>query len=364
MPAVAVKGAIIVASVVAAAAIAIYESPQARQFAEDVRRRIAIALHSLGDEINPPQTPRFNRPEDAEGFMQSSTAAGVDADEESKKRQREELMYWNAIHLEKLERQKKERPETKARGSSFDDFLKQDVGAEKGTMVLNTGADSNQENEGLRSRGLQGLNRSAVYANPFADEHHIDWDEQRAIDASLMSPEVSEKAEAMSEGLYSAHDDQRRATIAENLAAAVPDPPVSYPTEEDMESSRNYTNMSERDNSAFASIHAWADNANSSFYSPLPTTPRAASPERAASPISPSLSDPGESVPGEATPTYSASVLSAEEVWAPRSVATSEGDIMSVDGISTPGSWTEVGSVVSDNDVATGSVVQGSGMQH
>ena len=36
-----------------AAAIAVYESPQARQFAEDLRRKIAIALHSLGDEINP-----------------------------------------------------------------------------------------------------------------------------------------------------------------------------------------------------------------------------------------------------------------------------------------------------------------------
>jgi len=44
---------------------------------------------------------------------------------------------------------------------------------------------------------------------------------------------------------------------------------------------------------------------------------------------------------------------SAEDVWRPRSGATSEGDVMSVDGegISTPGSWTEVGSVVSENDV-------------
>jgi len=295
--------------------------------------------------------------------MQSSTAPGVDADEESKRRQREELMYWNAVRLEKLEREKKEQPANNERGSSFDDFLQQDKDAEKGTFVYNTGADVNQQNEGLRGRrGVQGLTRSAVYANPFADENQIGWEEQRAIDASLMSPEASEKFEVMSEGLYSAHEDQApiRPSIAENLTAIVPDPPVSYPTIEDLEESRNFVNMAERDTSAFASIHAWADNANSSFYSPLPTTPRGESPQQVVSPISPTFSDPDESVPGDATPTYSASVTSGEEIWAPRSGATSEGDVMSVDGegISTPGSWTEVGSVVSENDHVSGSGLQ------
>lgn len=372
---VVVSGAIVVISVAVAAAIAVYESPQARQFAEDVRRRIAIALHSLGDEINPnppSQPPRFNRPEDAEGFMQSSAEPGVDADEESKRRQREELMYWNAVHLEKLEKEKKlaaARPVNASRGSSFDDFLQQDKTAEKGTYVYNTGADVNHEaEEGLRNRGVRGLNRSAVYANPFADENHIDWEEQRAIDASLMSPEASEKFEVMSD-LYSAQEDPRpsretTATIAEQLidtSEPVPDPPVSYPTMEDVQESMNFTNMAPRDDSPFASIHAWADNANSSFYSPLPVTPGATTPQpEHAAPSSPLFSDPPESVPGDATPTYSASLAgSAEEVWQPRSGATSDADVMSVDGdgISTPGSWTEVGSVVSENDA-------GSGMHH
>jgi len=365
MPAaVAAKFAIVGISVAVAAAIAVYESPQARQFAEDVRRRIAMALHSLGDEINPNQ-PRFNRPEDAEGFMQSNTAPGVDADEESKRRQREELMYWNAIRLEKVEREKAQRPSTN-RGSSFDDFLVQDQSAASGTFVYSTGADVNQEQEGLHSRGgVRGLNRSSVYANPFADENHIDWDEQRAIDASLMSPEASEKFEIMSEGLYSANDGPalQGPTIVENFAlenlATAHDPPISYPTDEDMEQTRNYTNMAPRDDTAFASIHAWANNADNSFYSPLPVT-RTASPQPETVAASP-LSDPPESVPGDATPTYSASVAgSAEEIWAPRSGATSENDVMSVDGdgISTPGSWTEVGSVVSDNDVGSGSGIQ------
>lgn len=354
------------------AAIAVYESPQARQFAEDVRRKIALALHSLGDEINPnppSQPPRFNRPEDAEGFMQSGAQPGVDADEESKRRQREELMYWNAVHLEKLAKEKElasTRPANKSRGSSFDDFLQEDKTAEKGTYVYNTGADVNREaEEGLRNRGVRGLGRGSVYINPFADEHHIDWEEQRAIDASLMSPEASEKFEVMSD-LYSAQEDkpsrETTATIAEQLidtSEPIPDPPVSYPTIEDIQESTNYTNMLPREESPYASIHAWADNANQSFYSPLPATPRATTPQPQMTPGSPLFSDPPESVPGDMTPIHSASVAgSAEEVWQPRSGATSEADVMSVDGegISTPGSWTEVGSVVSENDIGSGVV--------
>ncbi|KAH8590431.1 hypothetical protein B0O99DRAFT_521427 [Bisporella sp. PMI_857] len=347
----AISGAIVVVGIAVAAAIAVYESPQARQFAEDVRRKIAIALHSLGDEINPRsgesnQEPRFNRPEDAEGFMQSGAAAGVDADEESRRRQREELMYWNALRLEKIEREK---------------AAQQSAENEKtGTTVLNTGADVNHgSDEGLRSRGVRGLDRSVVYANPFADEHQIDWDEQRAIDASLMSPDASEKFDITSQDLYAASEAPRPAAESHNLIdTTIEDPPVSYPTIEDLESSRNFTNMAPRDDSAFASIHAWADHANHSFYSPLPTTPRAASPSpREDGPSSPLFTDPPESVPGDLTPTYSASVAdSAEEVWAPRSGATSEGgadDIESVGSsaaISTPGSWTEVGSVRSEDD--------------
>ena len=310
--------------------------------------------------------------------MQSGAAPGVDADEESKRRQREELMYWNAVRLEKQAKERKlredleKRPENNSRGSSFDDFLQEDHTAEKGTYVYNTGVDVNREAEdGLRQRGVRGLNRGSLYANPFADENNIDMDEQRAIDASLMSPDASEE----SEDLYCAsprpvQSRSTTATLEEQLvdtSDAVPDPPVSYPTMEDLQESMNFTNMAPRDDSAYASIHAWADNANTSFYSPLPATPRAATPQpqhgTVQTPSSPLFSDPPESVPGDITPTDSMSVAdtadSGENVWAPRSGATSEADMMSVDGdgIATPDSWTEVGSVVSENDV-------GSGMHH
>ncbi|KAF8863259.1 hypothetical protein BDZ45DRAFT_712510 [Acephala macrosclerotiorum] len=371
----AALGIVVGVSIAVAAAIAVYESPQARQFAEDVRRKIAIALHSLGDEINPqPRQPRFNRPEDAEGFMMSQAGGDpdMDADEESKRRQREELMYWNAVHLEKKEKERQmnePRPENRSRGSSFDDFLHEDPTGEKGTYVYNTSTETTQA-EGLRQRGIQGLNRGSFYANPFGDEHNIESDEQRAIDASLMEPDASEKYEVMSD-IYSAQEDpkpsrQTTTTIAEQLIDTseepVPDPPVSFPTMEDhfMGETTNFTNMAERDDSAYASIHAWADNANQSFYSPLPITPGAVTPQRQeVRASSPTFSDPDVSVPGSgmATPTDSAfSAGSGEEIWAPRSGATSEADVMSVDGegVSTPGTWTEVGSVVSEDDVGAG----------
>ncbi|KAG0649205.1 hypothetical protein D0Z07_4490 [Hyphodiscus hymeniophilus] len=377
MPNHQVAAGIVVISVAVAAAIAVYESPQARQFAEDVRRRIAVALHSLGDEINPQsqnpqsQQPRFNRPEDAEGFMQSGVAPGVDADEESKRRQREELMYWNAVHLEKQAKDRKlreasseneKRPRNKSQGSSFDDFLQADHSAEKGTFVYNTGADVSEAEQGLRQRGMKGLNRGSVYANPFADENNIDMDEQRAVDISLMSPEPSEE----SEDLYCASprpvsSPSTTATMEPQLidtSDAVPDPPVSYPMMEESHESLSFTNMSPREDSAYASIHAWAD-ANQSFYSPLPATPGAVTPQQETVPVpsSPLFSDPPESVPGDITPTDSMSIAdSGENVWAPRSGATSDADVMSMDGdgFVTPDSWTEVGSVVSENDVGTG----------
>src|SRR6478735_9509036 len=131
------SGAVVAVSVAIATTIAIFESPEVRRYADDVRRRIAFALHSMGEGIEPPhREPRFNRPEDADGFFESrrgaGAEAGVDADEETRRRQREELLYWNSVMLEKQEKDQNEKDDTKSatelsrRGSSFDDFLRQD----------------------------------------------------------------------------------------------------------------------------------------------------------------------------------------------------------------------------------------------
>ncbi len=360
-------GAIIVVTVVAAAAIAVYESPEVRQFAEECRRRIAIALHSLGDEINPrsqseSQQPRYNRPEDAEGFLQSSAETGVEADEASRRRQREELMYWNQIRLEKIQKEKEQNKEQNStRGSSFDDFLHEDQSAEKGTYIYNSGADVyGDAEEGLirrRREGVRGLDRGAAFANPFADENQIEIDEQRVNDRSLMSPEHSE----LSEDLYGAsddikHDRKNTDTLAhEEQLVDVSEPTTlpalgelvseiaSYPTIPELPTNGDAYMTGQDGESAYASIHAWADNSHhASFYSPLPVTP--------AAPLS--VASEPEFLDGQVTPTDSASMAgSGEDVG--RDDASSVADVMSEDGdgMNTPGSWTEVGSVVSESDL-------------
>ncbi|GFF47866.1 hypothetical protein IFM61606_04528 [Aspergillus udagawae] len=53
MPSPVAKGIIITVSALVAAGIAVYESPQFREWLNNSRRKIALALHNLGDEIQP-----------------------------------------------------------------------------------------------------------------------------------------------------------------------------------------------------------------------------------------------------------------------------------------------------------------------
>ncbi|ORY62937.1 uncharacterized protein BCR38DRAFT_435476 [Pseudomassariella vexata] len=385
MPAVAIKAGIIAVSLVVAAGVAIYESPEIRRTLEDLRRKIAVALHSLGDSISPQERENLlNRPEDAEGFLlsrgidvrseqgdQQGGELGVDADAESRRRQREELMYWNAIAEAKRAKERGDpektadvsavRSRTTSRGSSFDDFLKQDSDAEKGTYVFHSGTDRNEASEGLRHRaeGIRGLSHS-VYTNPFADEHGID--EHTLFENSLMDP----KDEFDGDDLYSISDagrhrdeQSRSATLSALPALAEVDRPAksreqtpSSTTEPEVVADDSMAvGEEDKHDDTFSSIQAWAQTAsipshpsNASFYSPLPETPAAP------------LSEPELISDGEMTPTDSASLAGSGEDIAgeARSMVSQQGhyyDVISDDeGILTPASWSEVGSVISESD--------------
>ncbi|KAK8051922.1 hypothetical protein PG993_003307 [Apiospora rasikravindrae] len=357
---------VIAASVVIAAGIAIYESPELRRMAEDVRRRIAIALHSLGDSISPQDRENlFNRPEDAEGFLRSrgidvrEGELGVDADDETRRRQREELMYWNAIAEEKREKQqfKEESPSTPKTKTSFDEFLKQDSSGDQGTFVFNTGANVRGEDaDGLRRRGdgPQSLNYSA-YTNPFADENGID--EHIALENSLVDPEQDENDTDIYSVSHVARDEaQRSATLSAPtehvpalIDAATPaQEPQASPTvtlERELGQDEYMTAGPEDRDDAYSSIQAWAQTAHPSFYSPLPESP--------AGP----LSEPELVSEGIPTPTDSNSLAgSGEDIAEDARSVDSHGrsryyDVVSEsEGMATPNSWSEVGSVVSEND--------------
>ncbi|KAJ5166869.1 uncharacterized protein N7482_005650 [Penicillium canariense] len=53
MPAPIAKGIIVTVSVLVAAGVAVYQSPQFQQWVTNSRRKIALALHNLGDEVQP-----------------------------------------------------------------------------------------------------------------------------------------------------------------------------------------------------------------------------------------------------------------------------------------------------------------------
>lgn len=357
---------VIAASVVIAAGIAIYESPELRRMAEDVRRRIAIALHSLGDSISPQDRENlFNRPEDAEGFLRSrgidvrEGEVGVDADDETRRRQREELMYWNSIAEQKRESQqlKEDSPSTPKTKTSFDEILKHDSCADQGTFVFNTGANVlGEEPNGLRRRGEgpRSLNYPA-YTNPFADENGID--EHVALENSLVDPEHDED----DTDIYSVSHVARDETPRSATLSAPPEhiPALNDPVTSAQQSQAASTATLERQlgqdeymtagpedrDDAYSSIQAWAQAAHPGFYSPLPESP--------AGP----LSEPELDSEGIHTPTESNSIAgSGEDLAEDARSVDSQGhsrcyDVISEsEGMATPNSWSDVGSVVSEND--------------
>lgn len=172
-------GIIIAASIVVAAGIALYESPQVRQWVDQSRRKLAVALHSLGDDIQP------RRPSES-------------SDEHyDRQRKRDEIVRRNrnelirrardegiAVDLDELARigneniEMAERRSRADRTKSFDDMVGSD-----GMLKQNANATGNDaSHNGVKRRGAAGFSAGAAagaaMANPFSDDHvHLDRDD-------------------------------------------------------------------------------------------------------------------------------------------------------------------------------------------
>lgn len=342
---------------------------QVRRAAEDLRRRLAVALRSLGDNVDPNREPRFNRPEDVDGFYESQN---VEADPESMRRQREEILYWNMLREEQQRREEQQEPRQRNRLSSFDDFLQPDQAVGEGAFVYNSGAsawDADSSNV-LRRRGngegVRGLN-AAVLANPFSDEYAIELEDRAQLlsatrDEAAMSdiynatprlqsaspvPVPATTAEVLFDfASHASTDTEHEHPPAEQQPQPRPDTPTTTTTrsttldreladDEYMTAGQDATDDDNADD-VYASIQAWARNSashnNGGFYSPLPTTPQAP------------VSEPEVISQGQLTPADSASVVDVgyEEEGGDDGMSETDG------GVATPGSWSEVGSVVSE----------------
>lgn len=120
-----------------------YENPQVRKWVDNSRRKIAIALHSLGDEITPP-TPSGERPPDASTREDASTDAV-----ERRRKVRMELLERARLLEEKRKLQKEE----SAKVQTFDDLVNKDgtLLSEKDAAVT-TAAELGTSEPTLRKR--------------------------------------------------------------------------------------------------------------------------------------------------------------------------------------------------------------------
>ncbi|CAL5871098.1 uncharacterized protein PFLUO_LOCUS5344 [Penicillium psychrofluorescens] len=126
MPAPIAKGIIVTVSVLVAAGIAVYESPQFQQWVINSRRKIALALHHLGDEIQPPESASPFR-EDI-----SMTEETGEAAEERRRIARADIMHRGTL----LEARRRAR-DSQHPLESFDTLVDED-----GKLVLDGASDS------------------------------------------------------------------------------------------------------------------------------------------------------------------------------------------------------------------------------
>jgi len=132
-----------------------------------------VALHSLGDEINPPSR---NSNDDDE--------AGADA----RRRRRDEMIRLNRLELVRQARDDGiavDLDELAAIGRvdasrSFDDLVGSDGKLRSGSEMAQASGASTTPQSGMRQRGAgaRGLDMGAAFANPFHDEAQVLFDRQ------------------------------------------------------------------------------------------------------------------------------------------------------------------------------------------
>lgn len=107
-------GVIITISALVAAGIAVYESPQFREWVNNSRRKIALALHNLGDGIQPP---------DSTSPLREDISMKEDSGEAAQKRRRaarQEILRRSALFEARLRKKQSVPPDT------FDSLVDED----------------------------------------------------------------------------------------------------------------------------------------------------------------------------------------------------------------------------------------------
>ncbi|KAL8701332.1 MAG: hypothetical protein Q9201_004972 [Fulgogasparrea decipioides] len=171
MPAPLAKGIIVSLSLLLAAGLAVYEHPQIKQWVDESRRKFALALHNLGDDLDPPSSSRRNSSQDA-STREYDTAEAV----ERRRKARQEILERGRMMEERRSKQA-----SSAKSRSFDDLVDDDGNLKHDpAQATSSAAEPNAEQAGLRNRNgnahaeAHGAALGTMAANPFADETHLE----------------------------------------------------------------------------------------------------------------------------------------------------------------------------------------------
>ena len=338
-------GLIITISLLCAAGLAIYENPQVRQWIDESRRKAAIALHSLGDELAPQSESRDASPDPSTREDEDPEAV------ERRRRARQEILERGRM----MEERRRSKQAAKGKAKSFDDLVDKD-GALKveETTAMSSAAEVQPEEPGLRYRHTEtrAAALGSAYADPFADEMGV-----AIMDASSSSqvdkPDPLSRSSTPTHPISSASPPTLRDSPA---SPPVPPKPAAYQSLRlliDTEEVSNYpseqldltpttsassaaVDLAELNDdprpsrSNYWSVNEWAQNGAPAFYSPPQSEVAGGIEERMENYTEGSHAGTGEH----------ASQVGSEDMG-----------VMSDDEaqISTPGSWTEVGSQVSED---------------
>ncbi|GIJ83769.1 hypothetical protein Asppvi_002599 [Aspergillus pseudoviridinutans] len=325
MPSPVAKGIIITVSALVAAGIAVYESPQFREWLNNSRRKIALALHNLGDEIQPRASMSSLR-EDISMMEEAGPAA-----EERRRIAREEIQKRAAALEERRRRQQ---------GGLFGSF---------DALV--------DENGNLLRSGSQDATASTL-----ANSTAVDLPSSQLVHRGVKEPDVSASVGEITPAATVTDNDKLHLEIpstGNRSASLVELTPTSDDTDIDF----------------FGSTSDKAEEAERSMLSSTTDKERSPSPshtEEESQTIYPesSLIDTNRELPSpfsdlselnstgfeqrerSSTPSTADSF---SHVYESADDATSDGTLSDLgrpmDGVATPASWSEVGSVVSNEEL-------------
>ncbi|KAL8808835.1 MAG: hypothetical protein Q9223_003562 [Gallowayella weberi] len=359
MPAPLAKGIILSISLLLAAGLAVYEHPQIKQWVDESRRKIAFALHNLGDDLDPPSSSRRNSSQDASTREDDSAEAA-----ERRRKARQEILERGR----KMEERRRAQKASTAKSKSFDDLVDEEGNLKHdATQATTSAAEPQTEQIGLRNRTTeaQGLASGSAFANPFADEEYtIDFSQATApiftsnhrsrssstttLPASPAPPPVppKEPLDHVPSGIASPTTQQPRLLIDTDQVSNHPSEalvdltPVTSASSiaTDLSELDQQSHPSNHSQTNFWSVHEWAENSSApaQFYTP-PRSEAAGGEE-------------GRNVAEEQSTNGDERSEAGSGERISRAGSVSDMDVMSqVSGISTPGSWTELGSQVSED---------------